>query len=286
MHGLLLLAMVALAWLWRWQWRTRLNPDGLDWTARWHQAIVALLLPPVLLLMTAVTILIMGTHGQMWGQSVGWIGYGGAVAAVGAGMGALGCTLVQGMKTAARLRQCLVMTLPDAVGGHRVRLLESSTPFAAQIGCWRPTLVISQGLLDRLSPDHIRAILLHEQAHYHYRDPVLFWVLGWVHRLSGWLPGADSLWQDLLLLREMRADAWAAQYTDPLLLAEALVDMVRHTLTPEDAALVGFSSIAPHRLTQRIDALLDPAPVPSPSWPLSLWYGALLLPWLTLGFHQ
>lgn len=34
------------------------------------------------------------------------------------------------------------------------------------------------------------------------------------------------LWQELLLLRELRADRWAAQQVDPLLLAESLLVVV------------------------------------------------------------
>ena len=52
-----------------------------------------------------------------------------------------------------------------------------------------------------------------------------FW-WGWLRRLTEWLPHSKELWQELLLLRELRADQWAAQQVDPLVLAESLLLMV------------------------------------------------------------
>jgi hypothetical protein len=61
-----------------------------------------------------------------------------------------------------------------------------------------------------------------------------------------------------LLLREIRADRWAAQQVDPLLLAESLLWVVRAPVEHSEGCWVAFSCPAVrNRLEERIDALLD-----------------------------
>jgi hypothetical protein len=121
--------------------------------------------------------------------------------------------------------------------------------------------------------------------------------VGWLRRLTGWLPNTEALWQELLTLRELRADRWAAQRVDPLLLGEALLQVVGYGVVEQPAAAwVGFamtvSSDSGQRLQERIDALLQQAesgpvdPLPHSSsirgW---AWLGLSLLPLLAIPFH-
>ncbi|MGB7416004.1 MAG: M56 family metallopeptidase, partial [Thermosynechococcaceae cyanobacterium] len=146
-------------------------------------------------------------------------------------------------------------------------------------------LVVSQGLLDVLTPEQATAVLVHEQAHRHYRDTFWFFWLGWIYQWTRWLPRSEALWQDLLMLRELRADDWAGQRVDRLLLAESLLMMVQSPLWSDLCA--PFSPVMPKsRLEERIDALLsDPKEIPSlklQSWSWFLW---VLLPLLIVPFH-
>jgi Zn-dependent protease with chaperone function len=50
--------------------------------------------------------------------------------------------------------------------------------------------------------------LAHEQAHAHYRDT--FWFF-WLNVLTSWLPHTEALWQEILFLREIRADEKAKE---------------------------------------------------------------------------
>jgi Zn-dependent protease with chaperone function len=93
--------------------------------------------------------------------------------------------------------------------GEHSRVLDNPIPFSALIGFWQPELIVSQGLLNTLDQDHLEAVFKHEQGHYYYRDTFWFFWLGWVRSISAWLPNTEALWQELLLLREMRADRWA-----------------------------------------------------------------------------
>ncbi|HEY9642406.1 MAG TPA: M56 family metallopeptidase [Coleofasciculaceae cyanobacterium] len=252
------------------------------WAMRWQQTVLAFLLPPLLLLMTAIAVLCMGTQGQMLGLPVGWIGYLLALGFLGVAIGWLLRLSWLGWRSLQHVQTYPVVAVQGAIG----RILDTAQLFAAQVGFWQSQLVISQGLLDRLTTEQLEAVLTHEQAHVYYRDTFWFFWMGWLRSFTVWLPNTEALWQELLLLRELRADQWAAQTVDPLLLAESLL------LTVQDAAAApdlgaAFSAVAPlGRLEERIEALLAP-PEPSPFKGLSsLGLAIALMPLLTVLFHR
>lgn len=254
MHSLLIVGVIAIAVGLRWRWQ----PVGPTWRVRWNRALAAFCLPPLLLLSASAAVLSMGHHGLMMGMPVSplgcWAGQGFWVLGLGVFLFSLG----KNLWFRVRLRQYPSLQLPS---GESVRCLESDTPFAAQVGFWQSQILVSRGWLQALTPQEQQAILRHEQAHAYYRDPVWFFWLGMVRRLTLWLPCTDALWQDLLLLREIRADQWAVRESDPLLLAELLVklthcaaDGISH---PQDSiAFCHGESI--ERLEQRIEALINP----------------------------
>jgi Zn-dependent protease with chaperone function len=260
-------------------------PTVGTWTQRWQCALIQFLLPPLLLLTTAIAIVFMGPQGQMVCPWEGWSSYSLAIAFLGGAVAWAVTLTAQAWKS---VRQ--VQAYPQrAVHGYTSHVLDSQTPFVAQVGWWRSHLVISQGLLDTLDTDHLHAVLVHEQAHQTHHDTFWFFSLGWLRRLTGWLPNTAVLWQELLLLRELRADRTAAQQVDGLLLAEALLAVVGSASpfdhSPACAALT--SGTLGDRLTERIDALLAPPipPEPKPRW---TWAGLVLgcLPLLVIPFHH
>ena len=250
MHFSLILIIACLALVLRLRW----SKLQASWSRRWQSTLAAFLIPPLLMLTTTLSVLCMGTQGTMLGLNVGWIGYGTAAGFLGFA-GAL--LLHLGWQGWHSLRQVQTYA-PVDVPGKTGRLLNSSTLFAAQVGFWHSELVISQGLLQTLNAEQLNAVLTHERAHERYRDTFWFFWLGWCRRVSAWLPKTEHLWQELLLLRELRADRWAAQSVDALLLAETLLLMVKAPLV-ESASEAAFSAAAsPSRLEERIEALLSP----------------------------
>jgi Zn-dependent protease with chaperone function len=253
------------------------------WINRWQKTLFTFLLPPVLLLMTAVAVLCMGTQGQMLGLPVGWMGYLLALGFLGVAVGLLLRLSWLGWRS---LRQ--VQTYPVAeIAGVIGRTLNTSQLFAAQVGFWQSQLVISQGLLDRLTSEQLEAVLTHEQAHAYYRDTFWFFWMGWLRHFTAWLPNNEVLWQELLLLRELRADRWAAQTVDPLILAESLLLTVQDSSTSTDLC-AAFSAAAPlSRLEERIEALLSPPELSSQFNGIALLGLAVaLIPLLTVLFHR
>jgi Zn-dependent protease with chaperone function len=218
---LILLLTVGSVWSLRMTW---IESNG-QWGDRWYSALRQFLLPPLLLLATAIAIpLQMLSHSVIWSWDRKLIC---AVCVV-----FLGWALLLGLHLMQRGKRMLqqVNLYPEMnLYAATARIADFSLPYSAQIGFWRPTLVVSTGLFTVLEPCHIEAVLAHEQAHSHYRDTFWFFWLGWVRRTTSWLPGTEAIWQELLLLRELRADQYAALQTNPFLLAEALLLVAQNT---------------------------------------------------------
>lgn len=283
MHLIMILIALTVAWCLRSSWN---QPQG-NWNLRWQRSLFLFLFPPLLIFMTAISVLFMGPQGQMGGMYTGSISY--VVALIYLAFFVISCIKLafQGWRSVESARNCPLVNLGD----KQARLLQTGALFAGQIGFWQPELVVSQGLLQTLSPDHLESVLAHEQGHHYYRDTFWFFWLGWVRSCTAWLPNTELLWQELLALRELRADSYAALQIDPLLLAESLLLVVSNSPVISEicCAALGSPSVGDAygvRLEQRIEALLAP-PEPNPEARLQSWNGFLLalLPLVTVIFH-
>ncbi|MEC4865587.1 MAG: M56 family metallopeptidase [Jaaginema sp. PMC 1078.18] len=278
MIALAAIAAVVLRWAWL--------PASGNWQQRWQKTLFFFLLPILLLAMTAIAIVCMGPQGTMAGMPTVGYTYQLAIALlILASFVALSLvyTTQQSLK---RLQQYPELPQPPGLS-QKPRKTPDSQPLCAQIGFWQPQLVISQGLLDLLDTEHLNAVFAHEQAHYHYRDTFWFFGLGVLRRLTFWLPHSQALWEELLTLREVRADAYAAQSVDKLLLAEALLFSVSAATgdIPAHSATL-HPSVKGDRLQERIDALLDEtASQPQQPWWTWSWLLTTILPLLAIPFH-
>jgi Zn-dependent protease with chaperone function len=278
MHLSMILMSMAIAIFIRLCWFR--SPD--TWANRWQRTLRAFLLPPILLLTTSMTVFGMGHHGTMLRHSVGW----------------LGCHIALGFLTLAgvlfvhllgqqwRSLQPVRSLQSVAILGRTGRVLEIPHLFAAQVGIWKSELVLSRGLLESLSTEQIEAVLSHEEAHGYYRDTFFFFWLNWIRRFTFWLPRTESLWQELLLLRELRADGWAAQRVDALTLAETLLLVVRSTSTTYNHHCAAFyDTTSSTRLEERIDFLLTQPEITLGQPQLWIWILSAALPILTTLLH-
>jgi Zn-dependent protease with chaperone function len=256
-----------------------------SWNWRWRQALFLFLFPPLLVFSTAIALLCMGTQGRMGIWQTGCISYVLAFCSLLAFVIMLVKLAYQGFLSIQSTRNCPLILLEN----QPVRLLNTQAMFAGQIGFWHSQLVISEGLLENLSPAHLETVLAHEQGHYYYRDTFWFFWLGWLRECTTWLPNTATLWEELLLLRELRADARAALQVDPLLLAESLLLVVSNQTSSSEVlcAALGSSSHG-DRLEQRIEALLTIPESSSTQFNYQSWHYFLLalLPLVTVLFHQ
>jgi len=210
MHLFMIITAVAVAY---WLRSSGNIPQG-NWHLRWQKTLFLFLFPPLLIFMTVTAVVCMGTQGKMGGMYTNPFSYILALISLGF-FNILGLKLVLGgWKAIKSARECPQVNL----NGKPVRILQTGALFAGQIGFWQPELVVSEGLLETLSPIHLESVLAHEQGHYQYRDTFWFFWLGWMRSCTAWLPNTEPLWQELLVLRELRADSYAASQVDPLVL--------------------------------------------------------------------
>jgi Zn-dependent protease with chaperone function len=288
MHGLLLtvtlFSAIGLRCVWRWSMTDRKSSGCGSWNQRWIGTMFSFLLPPLLLLTSAVALVFMGPHGMgisHW-EGVGTYGLAIAFLVVAVGLGVV--LWVEARRSIDRLRQYPLRVWDEL--GLTARLLPLDLPFIAQVGLWNPEIVMSQGMLAQLDADHLRAVIAHEQAHAMYHDTFWFFCFGGLRRLTGWLPQTEALWHELLLLRELRADRVAAQRTDSLLLAEALVVLVRSPMVGRDWMATLNPEVLGDRVEERIEAILDAEPLlPIPGWQVAAIVFAGLLPLAIVPFH-
>ena len=253
------------------------------WSERWYRCLFLLLFPALLLLSTAIAILYMGCHGAMLGVQAGSWGCGVAGILI---LYAGGC-LVKLIYQSYRSLSQLSNYPQQSIGTTKVKIIELELPYSAQIGFWHPQLVMSRGLLDTLGREHLTAVIAHERAHLHYRDTFYFFWLGWIKTISCWLPNTEAIWQELLLLRELRADDKAAQEVDFLLLAESLLTVSKASVESPLWSASFNDCLLRDRLNERIDFLLAPAqPQVIKSWQNWSWLWLLFLPLLTIPLHS
>ncbi len=279
MHFLMIIVALTVAYCLRSQW-TLISGN---WIQRWQYTIFFFLFPPLMILTTAIALVCMGSQGQMVYWHTSRFSYLFAMASLCAALCMFILLLFQGWKSIQNACSCPQVN----IAGEKVRLLDTQSLFAGQIGFWQPQLVVSKGLIESFSPEHLETVLAHEQGHYHYRDTFWFFCLGWVRSCTCWLPNTKALWQELLVLRELRADAYAALRVDPLLLAESLLMVVSNrNLSSEEFCCAALADgVEGDRLEQRIDALLSqPSAIPEAdmSWNR---FAFAFLPLLTVVFH-
>lgn len=280
MHIIMMLIALGLACGLRLTW----TPSADSWVQRWRRGLGLFLFPPLLLMMTGLAVLCMGPQGQMVRRWEGWVSYGCAIGFC--GLSSFLCLKLayEGWRTLQQTRSYSSIELNNTPS----RVIDTPVLYAAQVGFWQPELVVSQGLLNTLTADQLSAVLVHEQGHHYYRDTFWFFWLGCLRSCTAWLPNTESIWQELLLLRELRADRWAAQQVDTLLLAESLLLVVSYPLMPMTSFSAAFSCVAPvNRLTERIEALITSQEPPYQSnWRDWAWLLSAFLPLLAIPFHN
>ncbi len=167
-----------------------------------------------------------------------------------------------------RLARALVAVSRPSELGADVRLLDRDDPIALTVGWWRPTVLLSEGLLLRLSARGREVVLAHERAHVARGDCRM----ASLERLAAAiLPRivARPLIAQIDLAREQACDAVAAQRAGgALAVATTLAEVLRLGI---QAPPIGVS-VASSALEARVAHLLNPAPR---SWGWRLSFAAL-----------
>ena len=137
----------------------------------------------------------------------------------------------------------------------RLHVTPARRPAAFCFGLLRPRVVVTSGLLERLSGDEQAAVVWHEAEHAHAREPAKCLLARLAASTFFWMPVLRDLLERFLLVKEVAADRRAVTRTSRQALAGALYEVA----SAPSLAAVGAGDLA----SARIERLLEhAAPLP------------------------
>lgn len=172
--------------------------------------------------------------------------------------------LVRELAALRRFRRSVRVSGRITVDRRGVQIIDDPLPRAFCAGWMRPRVYVSQGALEQLHADELRAVVAHEAHHARRRDPLRLLVIAVLGEALFFMPVMRRLRERYAQLAELAADEAATHQAGPRPLAAALLRF-GETATP--GVVMG---IAP----ERVDALLGERP----RWelPVSLLGAALV----------
>ncbi|MHB8468433.1 MAG: M56 family metallopeptidase [Gaiellaceae bacterium] len=138
-----------------------------------------------------------------------------------------------------------------AAGARALHRTPAVRPAAFCFGIARPRVVVTDGLLARLSPQEQAAAIWHEGRHARLREPLRSLSARLAARTFFWLPILADVFERYLLLKELDADRLAAAKTSRRALAGALYGVLGE---PAPAGAIGLGDLP----GARVDRLFDP----------------------------
>ncbi|WP_404390829.1 M56 family metallopeptidase [Humibacillus xanthopallidus] len=128
------------------------------------------------------------------------------------------------LRTVRRRHRELVDLLATEGDGH-TRVLEHTTPTAYCLPGVRRRVVLTQGTIDRLSPDELEAVMAHERAHLAARHDLVMEFFTVVHEAVPRFVRSATALHEVHLLIEVLADRAAVRRAGVVTTARAIVGM-------------------------------------------------------------
>lgn len=151
-----------------------------------------------------------------------------------------------------------VLTADPSLRGGRYRIIDSLKPLVFTAGVFKPEVFVSKGLIEALSEEELRAVLLHELGHGKRWDPLRLLIVRTISDALWFLPFIRELAAGFLDAAEQAADEAAVQrLPDPLDLASAIVKVAKGGLAQDLQRATGLAGAL--SLEERVMRLLDPA---------------------------
>lgn len=174
---------------------------------------------------------------------------------------------------------------PPRARAEGVAVLARGNPTVYCLPGRHDRIVLSQGAVDRLTPDELDAVLAHEQAHLDQRHDLLLELFTVLHETVPARLRADEALREVHLLAEMLADRAASRKVGNVPLARALVAMATGGADREGtpAGALGSTATGGAQVAIRLRAFA--ADLPHPALRLLIVSAGLLmlaLPLVTL----
>lgn len=155
----------------------------------------------------------------------------------------------------------------------RLYVTPARRPAAFCFGLLRPRVVITSGLVERLSADEQAAVVWHEAEHAHSREPLRSLLARLAANTFFWIPLLRGLLDRFLLVKEIAADQRAIARTNPAALAGALYEVA----SGPALASVGAGDLAAARIDRLFAAKTALPPLFHPWQLIASAVGALAL---------
>ncbi|MDP2931035.1 MAG: M56 family metallopeptidase [Chloroflexota bacterium] len=136
----------------------------------------------------------------------------------------------------------------------KVNLVDCETPFCFCSGFISPRTHLSRGMAEKLTPEELEAVLLHEQHHMENHDPLKI-LLGWI-AVSAlfFVPILKDVFKRYLMEKELAADQSAIRHQGH---KHGIAGALYKMLGQKPAALNSSVASSGHLLEARIDYLID-----------------------------
>jgi Zn-dependent protease with chaperone function len=151
-------------------------------------------------------------------------------------------------------------------GALRIECVTANAPVAFCHGGIRPSILVSAGLVNEVSPDELVAVLAHEQHHLRRGDPLRRAMQQAMAEVLFWLPVVEWWAARRREASELAADREAIRCTGRSPLAGALWKVGSYLETYGTAAFAGAARL---RVAQVLGDDLPRQPIPG-----SLWVGS------------
>jgi len=171
------------------------------------------------------------------------------------------------LRSVRRRHRELVDLLATEGDGH-TRVLEHTTPTAYCLPGVRRRVVLTQGTIDRLSPDELEAVMAHERAHLVARHDLVMEFFTVVHEAVPRFVRSSAALHEVHLLIEVLADRAAVRRAGVVTTARAIIGMAAGPRPAGSMAMRESTADARARIE-----LLEGGPVAGLPGPLA---GALL----------
>ncbi len=187
--------------------------------------------------------------------------------------------LARGVQRGFVFQRALALFATNTAGDHRV--VDTPAALSLTTGVWSPQIFVTQGLLDKLTPQQQTVMLEHERCHVRERH-ALFKLIAAVGGVAYRPPTRRALVAEVALACERRSDEAAAHAIDDRLEVASTLLVGRRAL--RDTQLHAVLALAGSNLRERVLMLTDRDGAPASSWPALTAALAVIGVGLVLGY--
>lgn len=154
-------------------------------------------------------------------------------------------------------------------GKEKIIVLSHPAPMAITMGFIFPKIILTTGLINLLTNDELKAVILHEEYHKENRDPLKLFLLSLSSSLLWYIPIQKWFLGKFRIIQEILADDAAIKQQETTVnLGSALLKMVK--VGKQEKMPFTYASFADTSVNYRIKYLLNPVKEVSLGIPFSI----------------